>query len=184
MLIAKVDAEAENAKATAAGQGISGYPTIKFFPARGSATEGETYSGGRSEEALVEYVNSKAGTARVIGGGLSLGAGTIEVFDSILAKYAGAGGQQSWEAAAKEVQKAAQGVEGVMKEYYLKALAKVTGNAEYAMKEQSRLAGILKKGGLAPEKIDDLQRRSNVLARFLVKDGESGGVADEGKSEL
>jgi protein disulfide-isomerase A6 len=66
-----------------------------------------------------------------------------------------------------------------MKEYYLKALAKITGNPEYAMKEQSRLAGILKKGGLAPEKIDDLQRRSNVLAKFLVKDGESSGEKSE-----
>lgn len=65
------------------------------------------------------------------------------------------------------------------KEYYLKALAKLTGNPEYAMKEQTRLAGILKRGGLAPEKIDDLQRRSNILARFLVKDGQSGGIKEE-----
>jgi protein disulfide-isomerase A6 len=112
---------------------------------------------------------------------LSLSAGTIETFDAILAQYAG---KDSWEQAAKEVQKAAADATGVMKEYYLKALAKISGNPEYAMKEQTRLAGILKKGGLAPEKIDDLQRRSNVLAKFLVKDGESGSVADEGKSEL
>jgi protein disulfide-isomerase A6 len=103
------------------------------------------------------------------------------VFDTILAKYAGA---KSWAEAGEEIQKAAEGAQGTMKEYYLKAIAKITGNPEYAMKEQSRLAGILKKGGLAAEKIDDLQRRSNVLAKFLVKDGESGSVADEGKSEL
>jgi protein disulfide-isomerase A6 len=52
----------------------------------------------------------------------------------------------------------------------------LTGNPEYALKEQTRLAGLLKKGGLAPEKIDDLQKRSNILAKFLVK--------DEAKSEL
>lgn len=172
-MIAKVDAEAENAKATAQDQDISGYPTIKFFP-KGS-TEPETYSGGRSEDQLVEFVNSKAGTFRVAGGGLSTAAGTIEVFDDIIAQYVG---KADWEKASADAQKIAADATGAMKEYYLKALAKITGNPEYAMKEQTRLAGILKKGGLAPEKIDDLQRRSNVLAKFLVKDD------DEAKSEL
>ena len=165
VLIAKVDAEAENAKATAQDQDISGYPTIKFFP-RGSA-EAEVYSGGRSEDQLVDFVNSKAGTYRIVGGGLSTAAGTIEVFDEIIAKYG-----QDWDKATKEMQKVTGQVTGAMKEYYLKAVAKITGNPEYAMKEQTRLAGILKKGGLAPEKIDDLQRRSNILAKFLVKDDE------------
>ncbi|ETN41987.1 protein disulfide-isomerase domain [Cyphellophora europaea CBS 101466] len=173
VLIAKVDAEAENAKATAQEQEISGYPTIKFFP-KGSK-EPETYSGGRSEDQLVEFVNTKAGTYRMTGGGLSVAAGTIEAFDDIIAKYIG---KAEWEKAGAEIQKTAEGVTGAMKDYYLKALAKVTGNPEYAMKEQTRLAGILKKGGLAPEKIDDLQRRSNVLAKFLVKED------DEAKSEL
>lgn len=175
VLIAKVDAEAENAKATAQDQGISGYPTIKFFP-KGSK-EPETYSGGRSEDQLVDFINEKAGTYRVAGGGLSAAAGTIEVFDNILARYV-VGATPDWEKATADVQKAASDATGAMKDYYLKALAKITGNPEYAMKEQTRLAGILKKGGLAPEKIDDLQRRSNVLAKFLVKED------DEAKSEL
>lgn len=101
-------------------------------------------------------------------------AGTIEAFDQILAKYAG---KQNWEQASEDIKKATADATGAMKDYYLKALAKITGNPEYAMKEQTRLAGILKKGGLAPEKIDDLQKRSNILAKFLVVD-------DDAKSEL
>ncbi len=174
VLIAKIDAEAENSKATAQAQGVTGYPTIKFFP-KGS-TEPETYSGGRSEEALVDFINSKAGTYRLPGGGLNSQAGTIEVIDSVLAKYITQGGIKDIEKATADIKKATQGLKDKSVEYYLRALSKLTGNPEYAMKEQTRLAGLLKKGGLAPEKIDDLQKRSNILAKFLVK--------DEGKSEL
>ena len=174
-MIAKVDAEGENSKATAQDQGVTGYPTIKFFP-KGSTTP-EDYNGGRSEDAIVDFMNSKAGTFRVAGGGLNTEAGTIEVLDTVLQKYVTANGIKDVEKATAEIKKAAANIAGKGSEYYLKALAKLTGNPEYAMKEQTRLAGLLKKGGLAPEKIDDLQKRSNILAKFLIKD-------DEVKSEL
>ncbi|KAH0844452.1 protein disulfide-isomerase domain [Fonsecaea monophora] len=170
VLIAKVDAEAENSKATAQSQGITGYPTIKFFP-KGS-TEAEPYSGARSEEALVDFVNSKAGTYRVPGGGLNSQAGTIEIIDNLLAKYITANGLKDIEQATAEIKKAAKDLKDTSVDYYLRALSKLTGNPEYAMKEQTRLAGLLKKGGLAPEKIDDLQKRSNILSKFLVKEPE------------
>ena len=106
---------------------------------------------------------------------MNLVAGTIKEFDTILASYIPT---KNWKQATEDITKAAADSTDVMKEYYLKALAKITGNPEYAMKEQTRLAGILKKGGLAPEKIDDLQKRSNILAKFLVVDDDSA------KSEL
>jgi protein disulfide-isomerase A6 len=176
VLIAKVDAEAENAKATAQDQGVQSYPTIKFFP-KGS-TEPEAYSLGRSEAELVGYINARAGTFRVAGGGLNSEAGTIGAIDTVLQKYVTANGLKDVDKATEEIKKAAQNIKDVSLEYYLKALAKITGNPEYAMKEQTRLAGLLKKGGLAPEKIDDLQKRSNILKKFLVKED------DDVKSEL
>lgn len=168
VVIAQVDAEAENSKSLAQAQEVTGFPTIKFFP-KGSATP-ETYSGGRQEDAFVDYINSKTGVNRLIGGRLNTKAGTIAALDSILATYVTAKGFNDIAKVTEEIKKAAEGVSDTTKEYYLKALAKITGNPEYAMKEQTRLAGILKKGGLSPEKIDDLQRRSNILAKFLVKD--------------
>lgn len=174
VIIGKVDAEAENSKATAQAQGITGYPTIKFFP-KGS-TEPEPYSGPRTEEALVDFVNSKAGTYRLPGGGLNTKAGTVETIDNILAQYVTAGGIKDVEKAAVEIKKVAQDVKGKSVEYYLRAISKLSGNPDYARKEQSRLAGLLKKGGLAPEKADDLQRRYNVLSRFL--------ASEDSKSEL
>lgn len=174
VVIAKVDAEAENSKSLAQIQGITGYPTIKFFPK--GATEPETYSGGRTEDALVDFINGKAGTFRVAGGGLNTKAGTVEAIDAVLAKYITTNGIKDVEKATADIKKAAASIKDKSVDYYLRALSKLTGNPEYALKEQTRLAGLLKKGGLAPEKIDDLQKRSNILAKFLVK--------DESKSEL
>ena len=174
VLIAKVDAEADNSKATASDQEVSSYPTIKFFPA-GSKTA-EHYSGGRTEEALVDFVNSKAGTYRVAGGGLNAKAGTVEAIDVILTKYVTANGLKDVEEASVEVANAVVGLKDKYAEYYVKAVKKMGANPHYATKEQTRLAALLKKGGLAQEQIDDLTSRSNILAKFLVH--------DEAKSEL
>ena len=121
-------------------------------------------------------MNEKAGTFRVAGGGLNTKAGTVDAIDNILQKYITAGGIKDVEEVSKAIQAAIEGTQNKSTEYYLKALSKLTGNPEYAMKEQTRLAGLLKKGGMSPEKIDELQQRSNILAKFLVK--------DEAKSEL
>lgn len=172
-----MDAEAENSKSLAQEQEISGFPTIKFFPK--GTTKPTVYNGARTEQAFVDFINEKTGVNRLVGGRLNSKAGTIEVLDEILAKYVTAGGISDIDAATVDIKEAAAGVSAKTKEYYLKALAKLTGNPEFALKEQSRLAGILKRGGLAPEKVDDLQKRSNILAKFLVKDGKSGDVKDE-----
>jgi protein disulfide-isomerase A6 len=79
VLIAKVDAESPDSSKTAAAQEIKGYPTIKWFKA-GSA-EPETYSGGRTVEALVDYVNSKAGTFRGADGRLTAEAAKAEAHE-------------------------------------------------------------------------------------------------------
>ena len=115
-------------------------------------------------------MNEKAGTFRSVGGILNAKAGTIDAIDTLLAKYVTANGIKDVETASEEIKKAAASIKDTSAQYYLKALAKLTGNPGYAMKEQTRLSGLLKKGGLAPEKIDDLQKRSNILAKFLVKD--------------
>lgn len=170
-----MDAEAEDSKATAQSQDVTSYPTIKFYP-RGSSTP-EKYEGARSEDALVAFINEKSGTHRVVGGGLDAKAGTIEAVDSILAKYVTSNGLSDIEKATSDISEVAKGLKDKYAAYYVKALQKLGQNPGYARKEQTRLAGLLKKGGLTQEKIDDLTSRSNILKRFLVKQA-------EGKSEL
>ncbi|KAJ5997464.1 hypothetical protein N7499_006140 [Penicillium canescens] len=162
VVVAKVDAEAENARALAKEQGVTGYPTIKFFP-KGSI-EPQAYSGARSEEALVKFLNEKAGTHRAVGGGLDELAGTIAALDKIVAEGVAAG---KLDKLAADVKKAAQGLQDKYAEYYIKAAEKLSKNGEYAAKELTRLQKILAKGGSAPEKLDDILSRSNILRRFV-----------------
>lgn len=170
VLVAKVDAEAENSKATASSQGVSSYPTIKFF-ARGSST-GEPYTGGRSEPELLEFLNSKAGTYRAPGGGLNAKAGTIDALDALAAKLGVAGAAEKLSIVAGEAAQIAKDLKEKSVEYYLKVFAKLGQNSEYAVAEHARLQKMLAKGGISAEKMDDLTVRANILRRFVGKEGD------------
>lgn len=174
VVIAKVDCEAENSKALAKEQGITGYPTIKFFP-KGSK-EPVPYEGGRTEKEFVEFVNTKTGTHRLPGGGLDDNAGTIPTLDSIVAKHAP---NKSFSKLSDEIKKAAKNVQDQYTQYYIKVTEKLNDNAGYVEKEFNRLKKILEKGGLAPEKVDDLVSRSNILRQFLGEKAEEDSKAEE-----
>ncbi|KAL8830352.1 MAG: hypothetical protein Q9170_005765 [Blastenia crenularia] len=167
VIIAKVDAEAENSKSTAESQGVKSYPTIKYFP-KGSTTP-EPYEGGRFEKEILEFMNEKAGTHRTIGGGLDAKAGIITSLDAIVGKLAGG---SNIAAVLQEATKAANGLKDKYAEYYVKVIGKLGKSQGYAEKELARLEGIIKKGGLAPEKLDDLVSRSNILRTFTTKGDE------------
>ena len=68
-VVANVDADAAHNKELAAKYDISSFPTIKFFSKDNK--EPEAYTGGRSEDAFVAYLNEKCGTHRSVGGGLN-----------------------------------------------------------------------------------------------------------------
>lgn len=156
--IAKVDAE-ENTQ-VASAQGVSSYPTIKYFPA--GSKEPLEYKGGRDLQTLIDYVNEKAGTHRLLGGGLDLSAGTVAALDSLVKGVSG----QDLDSVITQVTEAAAGIKDAGADYYLKVLEKIKANSGYLQKETGRLEGMLLKGGLAPAKVDDLTRRLNVLKRF------------------
>jgi hypothetical protein len=42
--------------------GVSGFPTLKFFPK--SSKAGEEYEGGRDLDDFVKFINEKSGTSR------------------------------------------------------------------------------------------------------------------------
>jgi len=62
IVIAALDATTASAIATK--YGVTGYPTIKFFP-KGSTTP-EDYKGGRTADTIVSWVNDKVGTKRKV----------------------------------------------------------------------------------------------------------------------
>lgn len=161
VVIAKVDATAENAKSTAEDQGVKSYPTIKYFP-KGSVNP-EDYEGGRTEPDFIEFLNEKAGTHRAVGGGLDANAGTIASLDAIIGELSSG---SSLATISEEVTKAVKGLQDKYAVYYVKVLDKLGKSQNYAEKELARLEGLVKKGGLAPEKLDDLMSRSNILRKF------------------
>ena len=173
VVVAKVDAEAENAKATAQEMGVKAYPTIKFFP-KGSSTPVD-YDGGRQEQALVDFMNEKAGTHRVVGGGLDNKAGIIDSLDAIIARsFAG----ESHNTLSKELGKAAKNLKDKYAEYYVKVFGK-SDQSGYVQKELARLEGLIKKGGLAPAKLDDLTSRANILRSFTRSEEDKENVKEE-----
>lgn len=169
VLIAKVDAEAENSKALAEEQGVKSYPTIKFF--KKGSTEGLPYEGARAEKDFVEFINTNSGTHRTVGGGLDATGGTIEALDTIVTKF-----KNAYADGIEEVKKATADLKDKYAQYYVKVFEKISANKGYAEKELKRLEGLIGKGNLAPEKLDDLVSRSNILRKFIGQ--------DEDKSEL
>ena len=154
--------------------GVKAYPTIKFFP-KGSSTP-EDYEGNRQQQALVDFINEKAGTHRMIGGGLDAKAGIIDSLDAIVEKSLGG---DNYEKLSKELSKAAQGLKDKYAEYYVKAFTKVQATQGYAEKELARLEGMIKKGGLAPAKLDDLTSRANILRSFAKSEEDKENIKEE-----
>ncbi|KAL2212157.1 protein disulfide-isomerase tigA precursor [Sarocladium strictum] len=183
VVIAKVDVESGNNKAVAKDQGVTGYPTILWFPA--GSKEGEKYKGGRTEEKFLEFVNQNAGTHRVPGGELDTTAGTIEALDTVVAKLTGSNIADI----SAEVQTQAEALKDSAQykyaEYYVKVFDKLSNSDGYAAKELARLDGILTKGGLAPAKRDEIKLKTNVLRKFILDAAEKvEEKAEEIKDEL
>lgn len=121
-------------------------------------------------------MNSKAGTHRLIDGKLDAKAGTVPGLDKLVSKYISS---NSFSDLVDEAKKAAKGLQDKYALYYVKVAEKLSQNQEYASKEFERLSKIIQKGGSAPEKVDDLVSRSNILRQFL-----GGKQAGSGKDEL
>lgn len=144
VVIAKVNADSPTGKDSAERYGVTGYPTIKWFP-KGS-TEPVDFSG-RTEAAIVDFINEHAGTHRAVGGGLKETAGRIAALDAIVSRLV-KGDEAN---VVEELKKAAEGLKEKYAVYYVKAIGKIQKKADYVEKELKRLEGIAK-SGLAPSK--------------------------------
>lgn len=168
-MIAKVDAEGADSKAVAEEYGVTGYPTILFFPA--GTKKQVDYQGGRSEGDFVNFINEKAGTFRTEGGELNDVAGTVASLDTIVANFLSGTGLTEAAAEIKEaVELLTDAAESKFAEYYVRVFDKLSKNEKFVNKELARLQGILAKGGLAPSKRDEIQIKINVLRKFTPKE--------------
>ncbi|KAK5815672.1 thioredoxin-like protein [Linnemannia elongata] len=168
VIVAKVDATVE--KSLASKYGVTGYPTLKYFPSTSPSSPIE-YSGGRSEQELVTFLNKHAGTARSPGGKLLSTAGRIPVLDTIASQFALSSSSSSPEEVKKTLiemgKKAANESQDKNAKHYLRVFEKAGESDEFIVNEKKRLEKIMEEGKVTPMKMDEFAVRHNIISAFV-----------------
>jgi len=162
-ILANIDADAAHNKPIAMMYGVKSYPTIKFF---GKGSEDPVdYTGGRSEQAFVDFLNEKCGAQRAVGGGLHDLAGRLPSLDELAQKFIDA----TSDARATLLKEAT--ALGNDAKAYIHVMEKIMKKSnEYVAKELGRLESILAKRNLGPKKLDEIKIKLNVLSAFVKKE--------------
>jgi protein disulfide-isomerase A6 len=161
VVIAKVDADAH--KSLGERYGVTGFPTLKFFPADDKS--GIAYDGARDLIAMVAEVNAKAGTKRTTDGLFESSVGRVTALDEIAEYFVSKPDErvkliaQAEEAAKKSGDANAEWYVKFMKAIDKKGLA-------WVEQEKARVQGYLAERKVDGKKIDELSVRLNVLAAF------------------
>jgi protein disulfide-isomerase A6 len=171
VVIANLDATEHHAPAEA--YGVSGYPTIKWFPKDNK--EGVSYEGGRSVEDFVKYINEHAGTERTAEGGWLDTAGRIPDLDTITSTFMGDPAKRH--ALLAEAEAKAKSIAHKAKEYakyYTMAMKKIIEKGEeFGAQEVARLERMVGSGSVAKEKLGEFAKRINIAKLFKREKNES-----------
>ncbi|KAJ1417172.1 Thioredoxin-like superfamily [Sesbania bispinosa] len=164
VVIANVDAD--QYKDLAEKYGVSGYPTLKFFPEGNKA--GEDYDGGRDLDDFVAFINEKCGTNRDGRGQLTSTAGIIISLDGLVKEFVSADDNEK-KAVFSRLEEEIKKLKGSAARYgniYLK-LAKnsMEKGAGYAKNEIQRIERMLEKS-ISPAKADEFTLKKNILSTF------------------
>ncbi|KAK4776483.1 hypothetical protein SAY86_005171 [Trapa natans] len=164
IVIANLDADKH--RDLAEKYGVSGYPTLKFFPKGNKA--GEEYEGGRDVDDFVNFINENCGTSRDAKGQYTSKAGLIKGLDTLAKEFVAASNEEKKSIFAKiedEVDKL-KGSTASYGKIYLKAAKKcLEKGSEYAQKEVERLQRMLEKS-ISPAKADEFTLKKNILSAF------------------
>jgi len=165
VVIAKVDADAH--KELGSQYGVTGFPTIKFFPKNNK--DGEDYNEGRSAEDFIRFINNKSGTQRVVGGGYTAEAGRIDTLDELVNRFK----SEDKASVLKEIEAALASdavVNHANKEFakfYALAAKKIAeGKADYASIEAKRLQRLLDGSNLNAKNRAQFAKRLNIAKLF------------------
>jgi len=168
VVIAKCDSDAHREL----GQqfGVQSFPTIKFFPKDNKA--GEDYSGGRTVEDFVSFINTRADTDRIIGGGFSQNAGRISELDELARQFVAASSNSDKQQILQQAEQvvASDSVTNHKNSKYAKfytlAMKKLLVEADYVSKESGRLQRMLGSSALKSNDFVQFNKRINVLQAF------------------
>jgi protein disulfide-isomerase A6 len=165
VVIAKIDADKH--REIGGRYGVSGFPTIKFFP-KGSKESPEDYDGERELPAFVTYINSKANTRRTVDGTLDATAGRIAALDELVKEFLSAVGdaRSTVVKRAEEAAKALTGDDSFAGKVYTKVMSSIVEKGkDFVATEIQRIEKLLK-GSISNTKLDELIKRKNILSAF------------------
>ncbi|XVF72711.1 hypothetical protein PTKIN_Ptkin12aG0142300 [Pterospermum kingtungense] len=164
VVIANLDAD--KYRDLAEKYGVSGYPTLKFFPKGNKA--GEDYEGGRDVDDFVTFINERCATSRDAKGQLTSKAGILSSLDALVKEFVAASNDEK-KAIFFKIEEEAEKLKGSTERYgkiYLKAAKScMEKGADYPKKEIERLQRILDKS-ISPGKADEFTLKKNILSTF------------------
>uniref|UniRef100_A0A5B6ZKF7 protein disulfide-isomerase n=1 Tax=Davidia involucrata TaxID=16924 RepID=A0A5B6ZKF7_DAVIN len=164
VVIANLDSDKH--KDLAEKYGVSGYPTLKFFPKSNKA--GEDYDGGRDLDDFVTFINEKCDTSRDGKGQLTSKAGIVATLDNLVKEFVSASNDER-KAVLARMEEEVEKLKGSTARYgkiYLKAAKSCTEKgADYAKNEVQRLERMLAKS-ISSGKADEFTLKKNILSTF------------------
>ncbi|KAJ4892526.1 Protein disulfide-isomerase like 2-1 [Raphanus sativus] len=165
VVIANLDADAH--KSLGEKYGVSGFPTLKFFPKDNKA--GQDYNGGRDLDDFVSFINEKVGTSRDSKGQLTSKAGIVESLGALVKELVAASEDEK-KAILSRIEEEASNLKGSTARYgkLYASLAKkyIEKGSGYATKEAERLGRVLSKS-ISPVKADEFTLKRNILNTFI-----------------
>ncbi|XP_042390835.1 protein disulfide isomerase-like 2-2 [Zingiber officinale] len=164
VVIANLDAD--KYKDLAEKYGVSGYPTLKFFPKGNKA--GEDYEAGRELDDFVVFINEKCGTNRDANGQLTSQAGIVASLDALVKEFVSASNEEQKAILSRmeeEIEKLTGSSARNGKTYLKAAKSTLEKGADYAKKEIERLQRILEKS-VSAAKADEFFIKKNILSTF------------------
>ncbi|XP_038692104.1 protein disulfide-isomerase like 2-1-like [Tripterygium wilfordii] len=165
VVIANLDADKH--KDLGEKYGVSGFPTLKFFPKSNKA--GEDYEGGRDLDDFVSFINEKCGTSRDSKGQLTSKAGNVASLDDLVKEFISAGDEEKktvFTRIEEEVEKLKDSTARYGKIYLKAAKSTLEKGTDYPKKEIERLQRILEKS-ISPAKADEFTLKKNILSAFI-----------------
>jgi protein disulfide-isomerase-like protein len=164
VVIAKIDADQAANKDLAQKYGVTGFPTLKWFPKNNK--EGEAYSSGRDLPAFVKFINEHSGTHRTPDGTLDTLAGRIASLDEIAAKFL-SGDHAALLKQATKIIGELEAADLLHGKVYSRIFEKVKAEGKnFITSELARLTRLIESPSTGPSKIDEFTVRKNILSAF------------------
>jgi len=162
VVIASVDAD--KYKDIGGKYGVSGFPTIKFFPRTDKQTP-EPYEGPRELNDFVAFINRKAGTNRGVDGRLDSSAGRHTELDAIVSTFL-SGNQKELLVKAEDLVKSLTDDALESGKMYVKYMTTIIAKGkDFVETEIARIEKLLA-GSISAKKLDEFTKKKNILSAF------------------